>query len=1140
VSDQDTIGTIAYQIASAFQPLADVFATPSGFATFMEQLGWEMTAVPPALAPLGDAATQFRALLPADGSDPSIPPLLAAIVSFAGAVNGIASQPSGNFPSGLDVATFKAEFPQQLIDTLVIDHLGDRLGGWGTLLTLAGVIRVEDVAASGSRPEFIRRSIAWADLGNTLNAPAGVAKDAYLWGQPGFRGATLLGNLGDALDALSISSQFATIDPGLFGTLTAGALDPQSVFPTALQLPFFEEPDSGVGGSAGLEVLILPQTSAKSGGFAILPYLQGNLSQDIQLDDTLTLQLRGAAGTAGLIAVVFRPGDPVALATGAPASSGAFSFGLVTQAAAGAKTLLFGTPGASRLEYESLGLLLGFRAEGSAASLFVEASLAGGALAIEPGAAADGFLSQFLPSNISADLDLTLGFDTKSGLYFRGSGGLEIQLPLHVSLGPIDITSATISVRPKDGAVPIGLGVGIDGALGPLQATVDNVGLNLSFTFPGHGGNLGPLDLALGFRPPNGVGLSIDLAVVTGGGFLSIDTDRGRYAGILQLTLAGFLSVTAIGLIDTKLPDGSDGFSLLILITADFGPGIQLGFGFTLLAVGGLLGLNRGMNFQAIMDGVRTNAITSVMFPTDVIANATRIISDLRAFFPPHPGTFLIGPMLKIGWGEPTLASISVGVIIEIPPGDIAILGVIRLALPAEDIAILVLQVNFAGAIEVDKQRIYFFAALFDSHVLFITIDGSMGLLIAYGDNANFVVSVGGFHPQFTPPPLPFPPLQRISINLINESFARIHADGYFAVTSNTVQFGTHSDYYFGFSALNVQGASSFDALIQFSPFHFSVSFSTSFSVNVSGIGMFGIGIALTVEGPTPWHASGTASLSFFFFSIDIGIDFTWGDSRNTTLPPVAVMPLLVAELGKLSNWRALLPPGNSLLVSLRHLDAAEAALVLHPVGTLQISQRLVPLDLTLDRFGSQTPSDANLFALDVTSPGLTKTRNLQNEFAPSQFQNFSDAQKLSQQAYEPFDSGLELSQGGVALATGPAITRNVRYDVTVIDTRLRRVAVRFFGFPGLLFRRLLQGGAISRSPLSAVQAALRQPALGQVSLAPETFTIAFAATNQAFAAGPASFTSKAAANDHLQRMIGSDPSLAGSLHVLPQFEVAA
>src|SRR2546430_1940065 len=99
--------------------------------------------------------------------------------------------------------------------------------------------------------------------------------------------------------------------------------------------------------------------------------------------------------------------------------------------------------------------------------------------------------------------------------------------------------------------------------------------------------------------------------------------------------------------------------------------------------------------------------------------------------------------MAKIGWGEPTLVSLSL------------------------------------GAIEVDKQRIYFFASLFDSHILFITIDGGMGLLFAYGYNADFVVSVGGFHPQFNPPPLPFPVPQRISVNIINEDFARIHCDGY-------------------------------------------------------------------------------------------------------------------------------------------------------------------------------------------------------------------------------------------------------------------------------------------------------------------------------------------------------------------------
>src|SRR6185437_9043872 len=187
-------------------------------------------------------------------------------------------------------------------------------------------------------------------------------------------------------------------------------------------------------------------------------------------------------------------------------------------------------------------------------------------------------------------------------------------------------------------------------------------------------------------------------------------------------------------------------------------------------------------------------------------------------------------------------------------------LGILRTALPADELAILVLQVNFAGVLEFDKQRFYFYATLFDSHVLFITLSGSMGVLFAYGDDANFVLSVGGFHPQFNPPPLPFPAPQRISIDLINESFARIHADGYFAVTSNTVQFGTHSDFFFGFSACSVSGSSGFDALIQFSPFHFIVEISTQFSVQVFGIGVYGVGIDVSLSGPTPWHVHGTAS----------------------------------------------------------------------------------------------------------------------------------------------------------------------------------------------------------------------------------------------------------------------------------------
>ena len=42
--------------------------------------------------------------------------------------------------------------------------------------------------------------------------------------------------------------------------------------------------------------------------------------------------------------------------------------------------------------------------------------------------------------------------------------------------------------------------------------------------------------------------------MITGGGFLSIDTERGEYSGVLQFQIAGFIGVTAIGLIEHQEP----------------------------------------------------------------------------------------------------------------------------------------------------------------------------------------------------------------------------------------------------------------------------------------------------------------------------------------------------------------------------------------------------------------------------------------------------------------------------------------------------------------------------------------------------------------------------------------------------------
>jgi hypothetical protein len=1018
------------------------------------------------------------------------------------------------------------DLPRRLTDFLLLDYLDTARPQLHAALHLLGLIEYVPNPPVGQTS----RTVNWDRSTQFINSPGKIADDVYQW-TSAFDATTFLQRLAEMMKAGGLPG-------GLYPqpNSTKAALGNTSAGLNELRFPIFQNGFTPATYSQfGITFSPADAQGGAAKGIALLPYLMGAADFQFDVCDRGKLTFQSSADIKGVGVVVRPPFN----AQGILNAAGDFnaSITIAEKPDKAQEMILVGSAGGSRVSVQGLGISWFAKTTSGKLDLGFEGQIQAIRVVIG-GGDGDGFIQQILSGlNVQAEAQLGLGMSLLSGFIITGGGKLTIELSVSIDLGPVTIQALQLTLQPAADQFQLGAGVNLSANLGPLAASVQGIGIQAALQFK-HG-NLGPAQLDVSFLPPKGVGLSVNAGVVQGGGFLYIDTDRGEYAGALQLEIADFLSVSAIGLISTKMPDGSSGFSLLIIIAADFGPGIQLGFGFTLLAVGGLLGLNRAVNFQSLMDGIRTNAVQSIMFPQDIIANAPRIISDLRAIFPPQDGTFLIGPMAKIGWGEPTLISLSLGVIIEIPPGDAAILGILRAALPADDVAILVLQVNFAGVLEFDKQRFYFYATLFDSHVLFITLSGSMGVLFAYGNDANFVLSVGGFHPQFNPPPLPFPAPQRISIDLINESFARIHADGYFAVTTNTVQFGTHSDFFFGFSGCSISGSSGFDALIQFSPFHFIAEISTQFSVKVFGVGVYGVGIDVSLSGPTPWHVHGTASLSFFFFSIDIGIDFTWGDNPNTTLPPIQVMPILVAEAQKPSNWKTALPANVKLLVTLRQLDPTEAVLVLHPAGTLQVSQRSIPLDLQIDTVGSQAPSDANQFAFSVAGSTLTKVRNLQEPFAPSQFRNFDNATKLSQPAYVPQDSGIELA-GSASLATATAITRPLRYDLTVIDKESEPVRLPFFAHSRAMFTNFLAGNSAGQSTLSASFRGLTQPQAGSVTVSNETFAVALQATNQVFHPEASAFLSQAQAQDYISDAVAANPSLENTLHVIPRFEVAA
>ena len=759
---------------------------------------------------------------------------------------------------------------------------------------------------------------------------------------------------------------------------------------------------------------------------------------------------------------------------------------------------------------------------------------------------ADSFVASLLSkADIQGTFDLGLEWAMSTGLKIAASGGLEIALPIHKQLGPIEFATLYLALRIQNGGnLALEISTAIIGNLGPLTVSVDRIGAGLDLKFSEKTeGQQGLFDVDLHFKPPNGIGIAVNAGVVKGGGFLFIDTERGEYAGALELTIADFISVKAIGLITTKMPDGSSGFSLLIIITAEFGSGIQLGFGFTLLGVGGLLGLNRGVRLDPLVQGVRSGAVERIMFPQNVVANAPKIISDLRTYFPAEQGTFLIGPMAKIGWGTPTLLSVSLGIIIQIPPGNIIILGVLKVVLPADEAAILKLQVAFMGALEVDKKRLWFFAALYDSRVVFLTLEGEMGLLVAFGDDANFVVSVGGFHPLFQPPPLPFPAPRRIAISLIDTDVARVRIEGYFAVTSNTVQFGAAVDIFFGFDAINVSGHLAFDALFQFSPFYFIITISASFALKVFGINLLSVRLRGSLEGPTPWRVSGTATIHILFFDINVDVDVTWGEERHDVLPPIAVLPLLKTELDKKENWRAQLPEANNLLVSLRPLPE-DTPLVLHPLGVLRIAQRALPLELTLDKVGNSKPSDVNRVHIAVpTLPagGLQKKNDAFEQFAPAQFQELSDSEKLSRPAYAPERGGLELSAAGADMRSNRMVRRVMRTEEILMDTN-GLGDEQFRGAGEGLFNHFADSGAVAGSELSRSAKTKLDPFSRKdqkIRMRPDEYAVVFQKNNRLFRNDTGSFRSEASAREFLQQEAGNDPNLVELLHVIPAAEAA-
>ncbi|MGH9289118.1 MAG: DUF6603 domain-containing protein, partial [Acidimicrobiales bacterium] len=640
-------------------------------------------------------------------------------------------------------------------------------------------------------------------------------------------------------------------------------------------------------------------------------------------------------------------------------------------------------------------------------------------------AGADGFLASFFSGETSLDLDLAVEYDEQRGVTVRGGAGLSTTIPIGLDLGPARLERIDLSI------LIAGTGVALEAratgniALGPFAASVEGVGAAANLAF--RDGNLGPVDLRFRFIAPTGLGLAVEAGPITGGGFIRFDEANQRYGGALQLS-AGPVGITAVGLLDTRLPSGAQGYALLVVLRAEF-PAIQLGFGFALSAVGGLIAVNRQINVDELRNRMATGTAGRILAPDDPVRNAPVLIADLAAVFPPAEGIVVVGPTLQLSWVE--LVRFDIGVFVELPgPRKIVLLGSARVAIenPAGGRPLLQIRLDIVGVLDFAKQVLEFDAVLIDSHLLeILELTGGAACRLSWGAEPYVVLSVGGFHPAWSPAPLVFPPsLTRIAMTRgAPTDFLYLRLEGYFAVTTNSLQFGASVELIINAGPFNARGFLGFDALIRFQPFYFQFDCRASVRLRFGSLTLAGASLSGTLSGPGPVVFRGKACIEILFF------EFCWEDTiRLGSSSPPAVTPVasavqeLLAELEEPANLRA----GESVDTSVSvDLPTGGTLRVVSPLGQVLWSQERAPLDLLLQSFEGApltTVETVSASGPQVVAPEL-------DWFAPGSFEQLSDSDALNRRAFERLNAGVRLGLGG--MADGPSRT----LTVTVKQIRL-------------------------------------------------------------------------------------------------------
>ncbi|MGA8043261.1 MAG: DUF6603 domain-containing protein [Terracidiphilus sp.] len=472
--------------------------------------------------------------------------------------------------------------------------------------------------------------------------------------------------------------------------------------------------------------------------------------------------------------------------------------------------------------------------------------------------------------------------DATFHILFEGNSS-PIWIGIHKQLGPIYLDQIGVILNGDSNNANASVSLVLDATVkvGPLTGQVDELGVTIPFKSVMHPDKW-TLDL-------KGLALSFQTTGVSIAGALLKNDSGGtvEYDGMLLVQITEF-GIVAVGAY-SKPHDASGEYTSVFIFAGVF---IVIGIPpvIEVEAIGLGVGYNRELIVPDDMNKIPTFVLVAALDDGGALANDPMgELMQIRDSIPAKRGSL----WLAVGLHGTTFVIVHVTAIVYVALDrgvEIGVLGVARLALPADDTALVSIELALKARFSSAEGILSIQAQLTSNSYLFdpdCQLTGGFAYFMWF-PQGQFVITIGGYNPHFQKP-TQFPDVPRLGFRWALPIGATMKGESYFALTNTCVMAGGRLEVTYGISCAYLWFIAYADFLIAWEPFHYNIDIGISVGATISiqvcfwgvcvGVSAsISVGATLSIAGP-PLHGTVTVDLEV------CSVTVAFGDNANPKPP---------------------------------------------------------------------------------------------------------------------------------------------------------------------------------------------------------------------------------------------------------------